>query len=103
MRANMPFARSGGAGGGSVGERFADQPPGLVGDPGQHDRRRTRTLQAKPAVNPRDIASKAAPADVGRADAQVAQSAGEALLMPWGGLEHAQRPRERPANRLLLR
>src|SRR5258708_3384652 len=99
MRANMPFGvgaggggrcvwggggGGGAAGGGSVGERFADQAPGLVGDPGQHDRRRTRTLQAKPAVNSRDIASKAAPADVGRADAQVAQSAGEPLLMPRG-------------------
>ncbi len=59
--------------------------------------------QSEPAVNLSHVAGEAAPPDVGRADAQLAQPGREPLLVPRGRLQHPQRPRERCPDRLIRR
>src|SRR5271166_526176 len=72
----------------------ADQAPRLVVDPGEHDRGPVRAGQLEPAVDLVHVTRQAPPAKVGRPDPEGAQPAGEVLLVPRGGLDHAQGPRE---------
>ena len=85
-----------------VGERSAgvgadvgaDQAPGLVVDAGEDDSGAVRAAELEAAADLVDVAGQAAAADVRRADAELAQPGGEPLLVPRGGLDDAQRPRE---------
>ena len=59
--------------------------------------------QLETAVDLVDVARQAAAADVGRADAELAQPPGEALLVPGGGVEDAERAGERGLHRAVQR
>src|SRR6202044_3575633 len=68
--------------------------PGLVVDAGEDDSGAVPTAELEAAADLVDVAGEAAAPDVRRAAAELAQPGGEPLLVPWGGLDDAQRPRE---------
>src|ERR1022692_4092520 len=89
------LARPLGRADGSVGKRGADEAPRPVGDAGDDDCRAAIPLQGESPVNLLHVASQPATADVGGADSELAQPAGEPLLVPGRRLKHGQRSGER--------
>src|ERR1700734_1720582 len=81
----------------------ADEAPGLVVHAGDDDGCAVGAGQLEAAVDLIDVARQASAADVGGADAELAQPPGEALLVPGGGVQDAERAGERGVDRAVQR